>query len=279
MNKIRVTTLFSGYDSQCMALDRLKESFPNQFDYELVAWSEIEPSAIKAHNLIYPQYASLNVGDITRADYASMPDCDLVTWSFPCQAISNAGKQEGLAKGSGTTSSLAWCALDYFRVKRPKVLLMENVKALLQKKFAKDFASIRAELEGMGYVNHYQVLNAKDYGVPQNRERVFMVSILKSENEPTPQYNFPFSFPLESNVIDHMEEDVDEQYYIDNRRITDDVLHNLLKQSNVKAEMYELYHLEEAFRRTFGRNPKSYKEITSHYDMLNELAQEIKCRS
>lgn len=176
-NKLRVVTLFSGYDSQCMALDRLKRDYP-EFDYELVAWCEIDPNAIRAHNAVYPQWSDRNLGDICKVNVTQVPDCDLITYSYPCTSLSSAGLQAGMAEGSGTASSLVWECFKIFEAKRPKYLLMENVKALTQKKFMPEFLKVQKRLNDLGYVNFWQVLNAKDYGVAQNRERVFMVSML-----------------------------------------------------------------------------------------------------
>lgn len=94
---LRVVTLCSGYDSQCMALDRLTKYEPT-FAYDLVAWSEIDKNAIKAHNLVYPQYADRNLGDMTKIDWSKVPDFDFLTYSTPCQDFSNAGKQMGGAR-------------------------------------------------------------------------------------------------------------------------------------------------------------------------------------
>lgn len=99
-NTLNVFTAFSGYDSQCLALDRLG------IDYELVGWSEIDKYAIKAHNLLYPQYSDRNYGDISNIDWREVPDFDLFTYSPPFQDFSVAGKQKGGEKGSGTRSSL-----------------------------------------------------------------------------------------------------------------------------------------------------------------------------
>lgn len=239
--KLRVITLFSGYDSQCLALERLKRDYP-EFDYELKAWCEIDANAIKAHNALFPQHKDLNFGDICAVDVADIPDCDLITYSFPCTSISNAGKQEGLEQGSGTASSLVWECFKIFEAKRPKYLLMENVKALTQKKFLPYFKEIQKNLERLGYTNYWQVMNAKDYGVAQNRERVFMVSVLSPE---TP-FVFPEVFPLDKAVEEYMEEaeDVSEEYYIDESRVTEQVLLDLLKQPNVRTQLELMYHEE-----------------------------------
>ena len=205
---LKVFTAFSGYDSQCMALDRLG------IGYELVGWSEIDKYAIQAHNAVYPQYGERNYGDISKIDWANVPDFDLFTYSFPCQDISSTGKQGGLEEGSGTRSSLLWECRKAIEAKKPKYLLMENVKALTQKKFLPYLQKWMACLEGMGYSNHAKVLNAKDYGVPQNRERVFMVSVLGGGG-----YGFLKPFELKSRLSDVLEEDVDEKYYLSKKVI------------------------------------------------------------
>ena len=208
-NPLRVFSAFSGYDSQCMALDRLG------IDYELVGWSEIDKYAIMAHDAVYPQYSERNYGDICGIEWDDVPDFDLFTYSFPCQDISSAGKQGGLQEGSGTRSSLLWECRKAIEAKKPKCLLMENVKALTQKKFLPYLHKWMACLEGMCYSNYAKVLNAKDYGVPQNRERIFMVSVL-DENA---SYHFPKPFPLDKRMADILEEDVDEGYFLSQKII------------------------------------------------------------
>ena len=245
MKKIKLVTLFSGYDSQALAMERLKRDFSG-FDYELVAWCEIEPAAIKAHNALFPQWADRNLGDICKVDPNDVPYCDCLTYSFPCQDISIAGKQKGFEQGSGSRSSLLWECEKIIKVKRPKYLLMENVKALVQKKFMPEFQRWIDTLKELGYDNYWKVLNAKDYGVAQNRERVFMVSILRTENDPNPTYNFPAPFPLTKCVEDYMEpaEEIGEEYFISQDRVTNKVLSDILDQPNVRAEMEKLYHEE-----------------------------------
>lgn len=243
MKKIRLVTLFSGYDSQALALERLKSNFEGgNFDYELVAWCEIEGAAIKAHNALFPQWSDRNLGDICKVDPNDVPDCDCLTYSFPCQDISNAGKQKGFEQGSGSRSSLLWECEKIIKAKRPQYLLMENVKALVQRKFMPEFQRWIDTLADLGYSNYWKVLNAKDYGVAQNRERVFMVSIL-GEHQP---YNFPAPIPLTKCVEDYMEpaEEIGEEYSISQDRVTNKVLSDILDQSNVRAEMEKLYHEE-----------------------------------
>lgn len=213
MDKIRVFTAFSGYDSQCLALDRLKRDNP-QFDYELVGWSEIDKYAIQAHNALYPQWTDRNFGDISKIDWSAVPDFDLFTYSFPCTQISRAGRQEGLSKGSGTASSLVWECLRAIKLKSPKYLLMENVADLLGDKMRNDFESWSNELVALGYVNYAQLLKAPDYGIPQSRKRVFMVSILGGGG-----YEFPTKRKCEKRLRDVIDYNVAEKYYKDDKHL------------------------------------------------------------
>lgn len=217
MQTVRIFTAFSGYDSQCLALERLG------IPYELVGWSEIDPFAIRAHNALFPRCAARNYGDIARIDWGQVPDFDLLTYSFPCTDISVAGRQRGLAESSGTASSLLWYCHRAIEAKRPRYLLMENVKALLSYKFRPHFQEWERTVARMGYTNFVKVLNARDYGVPQNRERVFMVSILGDAS-----YHFPAPVPLTRRLADVMEADVPQKYFLSDR-----MLHCLL-QSNLR---------------------------------------------
>jgi DNA (cytosine-5)-methyltransferase 1 len=224
-NPLRVVTLCSGYDSQCLALNRLKEAYP-EFDYTLIAWSEFDPEsntpldkqpAVVAHKALFPQWADGNLGDMTKIDWEKVPDFDLLFYSTPCQSISQAGLQHGFTEGSGTRSSIIWNVRDAVKVKRPKFLCLENVKAMVSKKFLPMFNLWQSELAKHGYTNHPQVMNAKDYGVPQNRERIFLVSI--RDDGDLPRFFFPQPFPLERRLKDVLEENVDEKYYLSDKML------------------------------------------------------------
>ena len=219
---LRVVTLCSGYDSQCMALERLKRDFPG-FDYDCIVWAEIDRYAIQAHDAVFPQYRDRNMGDITSCDWTKITQpIDLLIYSTLCTSISIAGKQEGLKKGGGTASSIIWSVLNAIDTLNPKYLLMENVKALVSKKFMPDFRDWYNELASRGYQNFWKVLNAKNYGVPQNRERVFMMSIL----DEGASFHFPEPFPLERRLKDILEEDVDERYYLSDKCVKGFMEHN-----------------------------------------------------
>lgn len=229
-NKLRVFCAFAGYDSQCLALERLKRDYP-QFDYELVGWSEIDKYAIQAHNALFPNEAGLNYGDISKIDWSNVPDFDLFTYSFPCTDISNAGQQQGFDEGSGTRSSLLWECRKAIVQKRPKYLLMENVKAICSKKFMPLFQKWLQSLEDYGYYTNWAVLNAKNYGVPQNRERCFAVSIRRDLLDPSPVYHFPEPFPLELRLKDILEPKVDEKYYLSDKTVASFAEHCERKQA------------------------------------------------
>jgi DNA (cytosine-5)-methyltransferase 1 len=232
--KIRVFTMFSGYDSQCMALDRLKEMHPD-FDYELVGWAEIDKYAIQAHNAVYPQWSERNYGDVSKIDWSKVPDFDLLTYSSPCQDFSNAGLQRGGQEGSGTRSSLLWECRRAIVTKKPKYLMMENVAALVSQKFISTFNQWQLELERYGYTNFAQVLNAKDYGVPQNRERIFMISILDCEDA----YYFPKKIKLTKRLKDVLEENVDEKYYLSHKMLEGFMMHNEKHQAKGTGFLFE----------------------------------------
>lgn len=202
---LKVITLFTGIGAQEAALKRLG------LDFEVVGISEIDKYAIQSYEAINGSVR--NYGDITqieRLDYA-----DLWTYSFPCQDLSVAGKQRGISEEtrSGLLLHVERLLIESVLYgTQPKYLLLENVKALASKKFMPDFQRWLDKLEQLGYNNYWQVLNAKDYGIPQNRERVFVVSIRKDID--TKGYKFPSPIPLQKRLKDVLEPCVDEKYYL-----------------------------------------------------------------
>ena len=210
---MKVLSLFSGIGAFEKALDRLN------IDYELVAFSEIDKYATKSYCAIHGVDESMNLGDITKVDENSLPkDIDLITYGFPCQDISLAGKQKGLFNNDGTQtrSGLFFEALRIIEATKPKIAIAENVKNLTGKKFKEQFELVLKSLEEAGYSNYWKVLNAKDYGIPQNRERVFIISIRKDIDK---GYEFPEPFPLQLRLKDMLEDKVDEKYYLSDEQI------------------------------------------------------------
>ena len=211
---MKVLSLFSGIGAFEKALDRLG------ITYELVAFSEIDKYAAKSYCAIHGIDESMNLGDITKIDEnALLKDIDLITYGFPCQDISLAGKQKGLFHndGSKTRSGLFFEALRIIKATQPRVAIAENVKNLTGKKFKEQFELVLKSLEEAGYNNYWKVLNAKDYGIPQNRERVFIVSIRKDIDDG--EFEFPEGFPLELRLKDMLDDEVDEKFYLSDKGV------------------------------------------------------------
>ena len=208
---IKVIELFAGVGCQREALKRAN------IEHEVVAISENDKYVSRAYELLHGP--TNNLGDIRKID--KLPKADLWTYSFPCTDISLAGKMKGFDKGSNTHSSLLWEVQRLLEVAKennelPKYLLMENVKNIVSKKFMPLFQSWLDYLDGLGYKNFYKVLNAKDYGIPQNRERCFMISI----RDKNTHYEFPKPIPLTRKLAYLLENDVDEKYFLSEKLIT-----------------------------------------------------------
>ena len=198
---LKVIEAFAGVGSQRMALRNLG------IKHEVVGIFEIDKFALKSYEAIHGECP--NLGDISKIDIKDIPKHDLFTYSFPCQDLSIAGKQKGMIRGV-TRSGLLYECERIIKHCKPKYLLLENVKNLVGKKNKPQFDEWLKFLEDLGYANYWKVLNAKDYGVPQNRERVFVVSIL-GEHKP---YTFPQPIKLNRVIKDILEDTVDEKYYM-----------------------------------------------------------------
>lgn len=201
---LKVLELFSGIGACSTALERL------EIEHEIVDAIEIDKYAIKSFNAIHN--TNFEPQDITKWDKDI--EVDLIMHGSPCQDFSLAGKQAGGDKDSGTRSSLMYETLRIVEKLKPKYVIWENVKNILSKKHKHNFDAYLERMEQLGYVNHYQVLNAKDYGIPQNRERVFTVSILENDN-----FNFPLKQELKLKLKDLLDDEVDEKYYLSKKMI------------------------------------------------------------
>ena len=202
MRKIKVIELFAGVGSQAMALRNIG------IDYEVIGISEIDKFAIKSYEAIHGKVH--NFGDISKME--ELPYCDLLTYTFPCQDLSIAGHQKGISKDTRSGLLLEVERL-LLKAKEngtlPRYLLLENVKNLVGKKFIKDFERWLSSLNSLGYYSNWEVLNAKDYAIPQNRERVFVVSSLENIH-----YVFPKKQELKIKLKDLLKEHVPEKYYL-----------------------------------------------------------------
>lgn len=182
----------------------------------------------KNHDDILRLYSSCknikNYGDIRNIDVENLPSIDLFTYSFPCKNITNEGRQLGFEKYSGTQSSLVWNCEPMVKYKRPKYLIMENVKNIISKTNIDTFNEWCATLESYGYTNYWKIYNAKKYGIPQNRERVLMLSIYDDDSN----FNVPNEIDLNISLYDLLEKNkVDEKYYIDINNTYNGLINNL----------------------------------------------------
>lgn len=215
---IRLIELFGGIGCQALALEYLNVDFEH---YKLI---EFDKYCIQTYNQLHnTNFIPLDITKIKGEDL-EIKDTNnyeyILTYSYPCQSLSLAGKQEGMAEGSNTKSSLLWEVKRLFNEivteggNLPQVLLMENVTQVHSKKNIEDFKKWINFLENLGYSNYYQDLNAKNYGIPQNRDRTFMISLLGNY-----YYEFPKPFKLELRLKDMLEDEVDEKYYLSNKAI------------------------------------------------------------
>lgn len=207
---VKLLSLFSGIGAFEKALVNMGVPF------ELVAFCEIDSYAAAAYQNIHGVPGNLNLGDIAKVDENALPkDVDMVTYGFPCQDISVCGSQNGLfnADGSRTRSGLFFDAVRIINATRPRVAVAENVKNLTSKRFSEQFKAMLEALCLAGYNNYVKVLNAKDFGIPQNRDRVFIVSIRKDID--CGGFKFPCGSVLQTTLKDLMERDVEERWYID----------------------------------------------------------------
>jgi len=235
---VRLIELFAGIGSQVKAMQLLQKFYGIEFESWRIC--ENDKKAVNSYNAIHStNFTKQDIQDIT-ADDLGMIDtdkyCYIMTYSFPCQDISGAGLKKGMAKGDGTRSGLLWEVERLLRelvesgdseaniVKQwrtvgqasrlPQVLVMENVPEIRSKQNLPHFTKWIQFLESLGYSNYVQVLNAKDYGIPQNRERCFMVSILGNY-----RYEFPKPKKLNLRLRDLLEQGVADKYYITNAKI------------------------------------------------------------
>jgi len=202
------------------------------------------------------------------------PDIDICTWSFPCQDISLAGNQKGMVDGSRSNYGFTFLETveNMAYADRPKILLMENVRALFSEKFRDDWREIQLRLENMGYRNYTDILNAKDYGVAQNRERVFIVSIKGDYN-----YNFPKPIKLDKRLKDYLEDEVDEKYYLSSEKLN--IVINKSTQSNIvsntnpsgrgmNGNVYDVENLSPTLTTNKGEGVKILVKTNNHENFV-----------
>lgn len=222
--KIRLIELFAGIGAQAKALENLGVPFEHykicEFDkYAVASYNAVHGTNFETSDITKIHASDLEIVDTDKYEY-------IITYSFPCQALSLAGKQGGMEKGSGTTSSLLWEVerLLMEMNEKPQILIMENVSQLHSKKNMPFFQQWIDFLSSIGYTSYWQDMNAKDYLIPQNRLRTFMVSLLGDY-----KYEFPKGVALDKCLKDVLEDEVDEKYYL-----SDDAVKHLIRNETTK---------------------------------------------
>lgn len=272
MENIKVLSLFSGIGAPEKALKNIG------VNYELVGFSEIDNNAIEAYSLIHNIDKKLNLGDIETIDKNSLSDFDLLLAGFPCTDISNNGKQKGF-NDKNTSSGLVNYAIEFISHKKPKFILFENVKNLISKKFKDDFEDMISKVESNGYKCYYKLLNTKDFGLPQNRERVYMVFIRNDQN-----INFDFDFSKKELIslskilekddcIDNIQESIKQKILSQFQDV--DIIKNEINNTN-KEPKDKVVCLNS--KNTEGKQPSQQYRVYSKNGLLTTLSSQLNGR-
>ncbi len=264
---LKLLSLFTGIGAFEKALEKLN------INYELVGFSEIDKFAIKSYCTIHnvPEYK--NLGDVRNINVDTIPEFDIMTWGFPCQDISIAGRMEGIKEG--TRSGLFYEGYKILKAKMPKYSIIENVKNLTSQRFKEQFNSILKDIEQLGYTNYWKVLNAKDFGVPQNRERVFIISI---RNDIKNEFEFPSPVELNIKLKDILENSVDEKFYLSENGLGRLIKKNnkLLKECknpNISSCLIAGYYKMSGSQNQYIAESNRVQKITGMYDTENKKRQ------
>lgn len=265
-NKVRLIELFAGIGSQAKALERLG------VDFEHYRVCEFDKYAIKSYNAIHgTNFETSDIKSLKGIDLGieNMTDFTyLLTYSFPCQDLSVAGKQKGMKKGDNTRSGLLWEVerlLDECKSlgKLPQILLMENVPQVIGTNNIDDFKQWQLKLETLCYSNYVSLLNSKDYGIPQNRNRCFMVSILGKHN-----YTFPKHSKLKRKLKDVLDKNVDYKYYLSETMING-MLKTTFNSYNLKNRLLDKENVCKTILARYDGCPQVINETEYDYECFD----------
>jgi DNA-cytosine methyltransferase len=259
---IEILSLFSGIGAFEKALTNLN------INYQIVNYCEIDRFVSRAYCLIHDEDENKNLWDITKINEKELPDFDLVTYGFPCQSFSVAGKRLGLNDlGKG---NLFFETMRIAKEKKPKYMIAENVKGLLSDDSGQTIQLIISILDQLEYNNYFKVLNAKDYGIPQNRERIFIISIRKDIDNLN--FEFPAKMPLKLKLQDIIETDQapnDIAYCLDA---------NYYKGGNLKQfeknKRRQIVIINDQFKK--NRKPREYKDYCFCFKTGGNLEPKVK---
>jgi DNA (cytosine-5)-methyltransferase 1 len=274
-NKIRLIELFAGVGSQAMALRDIGADFEHyrvcEFDkYAIASYNAIHGTQFEPSDITKLKGKDLGIVDTDKYTY-------LMTYSFPCQDLSLAGKQKGMKKGSSTRSGLLWEVERLLTETKqlPQILLMENVPQVHGKKNKADFDKWLDFLRNKGYQNFWQDLNAKDFGIPQNRKRCFCVSILSNDF-----INYSFPEPQKLNLVmkDLLESDVDEKYYINSpkaKKLIEKLVVENKITDNKKTTAYMNYNFVDKVDTECAKTlcARDYKGFGTGFDTMNGVIE------
>ncbi|SHJ64565.1 DNA (cytosine-5)-methyltransferase 1 [Clostridium amylolyticum] len=207
---IKTLSLFSGIGAFEKALESL------DIRHEVTSYCEIDKYASCGYSAIHDISEEYNLGDITKVDISSLKDFDLLTHGSPCQDFSLSGKGRGGNEGTNTRSSLMWNSVEIIKRKTPSYVIWENVKGVLCKNHKHNFEKYLNTLDELGYKNYHKVLNSRDSGAPQGRERIFVVSI---KNDINKNFKFKQRINEELKLRDILEDNVDTKYYLKGNHI------------------------------------------------------------
>lgn len=258
---IKVLELFGGIAACSKALER------QNIEHKIVDYVEIDKYAVKSFNAIHN--TNYETQDICLWD--KDVEVDLIMHGSPCQDFSTAGLQAGGDEGSGTRSSLMYETIRIIKKLNPKFIIWENVKNLLSKKHKHNFDNYIEALDKLGYNSWYKVLDSKDYGIPQHRERVFTISAKKGLLD---NFAFPAEQELKLKLGDILEQDVDEKYYLSSKLIqcfVDETAKQKEKGNNFKFEPLE----SDSIAKTI--TTKSGSRLTDNYVLEQKNLKQKLC--
>jgi DNA (cytosine-5)-methyltransferase 1 len=242
VNTIQILELFSGYGTATFALKQLG------IKHKLIGYSDIDKYA---NQCFQQNHGGKELGDCTKINPYNLPNFNLLTGGFPCQSFSVAGKGLGELDTRGT---LFHEIIRIAEVKKPRYMLLENVKGLTFKSHKKTFEKILSELKRIGYFVDWKILNTKDYGIPQNRERVFFACF--REEKDFRHFSFPQKEELKIFLKDVLEDDVEEKYYLSDKQVTK-LKSYLGKKNKINEEVMN------CIGTCFGRSGSSSEECES----------------
>lgn len=276
MKTLKLVSLFSGKGAFEKALTNLK------INYEIINYCEINKFASCAYSVLHNVPETLNLWDVCKIETKKLGEYDLLTYGFPCQDISLAGKMKGIIEGE-TRSGLLYEALRIIKDTKPKFAIAENVKNLASIKFKSDLEKMLKILDDLGYNSYFKILNAAKYNSAQLRERIFIVSIRKDID--IKRFEFPKEVNNHINLNDIMDEFVDEKYYCDGPYIKDflkkikrKVVDNRVPTKNGVLKVGDLNNPRslEMNKRVFSQDSVSPTLLTSGYNSPKVLIHKIR---